>query len=174
MTSHTHRQSVQTVVTDTNVLINFMHGRHLGLLGRVRAHRFAIPGQVKREVTWPEQVAALDAALCAGLITTCDMKGIDADKLYRDLLEQIEEGEAACIAIAATEGHAVATDERREARRIAIQLLGAQRLLRTEDIIDRCIEGGLLSIAEADDFKRVLESKRYKMRFASFAERAVA
>lgn len=174
MTSTLQASPRHTVVTDTNVLINFIHGKHLGLLGQIKGYRFSVPCQVKSEVTWPDQSAALDSVMSAGQIDACDADDIGTRRLYRELCELIEDGEAACIAIAATEGHSIATDERRDAKRIAIELLGCDRLLRTEDVVDQCIRSGLLTIAEADDFKRLLESKRYKMSFSSFADRIAA
>lgn len=162
------------VVTDTNVLINFIHLERLPLLNHIPRHRFSVPEQVVDEVTRPDQANALSESLVNGQLDRCDTGERATFELFSRLCLRIDVGEAACIAIAFTAGHSVATDERRQAERIAKQLLGECRLLRTEDVIDRCIHAGLVSIPEADAFKSQLEARRYKMNFASFAERMAA
>jgi predicted nucleic acid-binding protein len=162
------------VVTDANVLINFIHLDRLTLLNRIPRHRFSVPEQVVDEITRPDQASALSASLTGDQLDRCDTSDRATFELFSRLCLRIDVGEAACIAIAFTAGHLVATDERRQAERIARQLLGEFRLLRTEDVIDRCIRAGLISISEADGFKSQLEARRYKMNFASFAERMAA
>ena len=51
------------VITDTNVLINFLHIGQLALLGELPAYRFQLPTEVLQELTGPEQRAAVDNAI---------------------------------------------------------------------------------------------------------------
>ncbi|WP_416759989.1 hypothetical protein ACNI65_24240 [Roseateles sp. So40a] len=174
MTAKTFRLSPGVVVTDTNVLINFLRIEQLGLLGRVPELRFEVPQQVMDEVTWEAQAAALAAALEAGELHPCEASDVEISALYSSLLKRIESGEAACIAIACVRGQSVATDEKGNAGRIAHELLGRHRLLRTEELIKRCIQAELISVSEADEFKATLARNRYDMKFASFADLAAA
>jgi len=72
--------------------------------------------------------------------------------------------------MAESRGWMVASDERRAFRRTAIDGLGEQRLLTTPELIVRAIRAGLATVAEADQWKHVLEQKRFKLRFGSFGE----
>jgi predicted nucleic acid-binding protein len=170
MTSTSNSTTPGILVTDTNILINFIHVRQLGLLGRLLTRRIAIPEQVIAEITWEAQVKALSAAIDANHLDTCELGDAKTRSLFMHLRGQIEDGEAACIAIAFMRGHAVATDEKRSAERIAKTLLGETRLLRTEDVFLCCINDGLITVAEADEFKAALAEKRYVMGFSSFAD----
>ncbi|MDH0864008.1 hypothetical protein [Mitsuaria sp. GD03876] len=170
MTPTTNLTDQQVVITDANVLINFIHLKQLELLNRLPRHRFSIPDQVVDEVTHADQATALAKSFECRHLDRCNTSETAASELFDVLSEKIESGEAACIAIAAAGGHSVATDERRHAERFAKQLLGAHRLLRTETVLGRCIEHGVITVEEADEFKAQLELKRYKMNFDSFAD----
>lgn len=170
MNSTTRTITPEVVVTDTNVLINFIHIQQLALLNRLPNHRFAIPATVTDEVTWETQAKALSEAMAAGLVDPCDLDDDITTTLYNNLLKDIEPGEAACIAIAHRRNQSVATDEKRDARRLAIALVGETRVLQTRDVLHRCIKHGVITVEEADDFKAQLELKRYRMNFDSFAD----
>lgn len=170
MTFATNRPAPEVVVTDTNVLINFLHLAQLPLLGSMCSYRCAVPNQVVDEITRESQALALAASFECRHIDRCDTDDSATRDLFADLCTRIEIGEAACIAIAFMRGHLVATDEKKHARRIAIEMLGERRLLRTEDVIWRCVEEGLITIPEADAFKARLAELRYVMDFSSFAD----
>ena len=56
------------VITDANVLINFLQIGQLELLGKLDAHRFLVPEEVMEEITDPAQREALAAAIAAGYL----------------------------------------------------------------------------------------------------------
>lgn len=81
-------------------------------------------------------------------------------------------GEAACIVIAARDDVFIASDERGRFLREATARLGADRVLRTVDLFLLAIREGQISIEEADAAKELLESRRFKLPFASFRDLA--
>jgi predicted nucleic acid-binding protein len=159
------------VITDTNVLINFLHIGRLALLGELPAYRFQLPAEVLQELTDPGQRATLDHAIAAGQIELKIIDALDTLALYGDLRDLMGRGEAACLALAATTGSLLASDEKKRFRRKAIELIGEARILGTEDLLVHAIRGGRITVAQADEYKVVLAEKRYTMPFASFAER---
>ncbi|OWQ88403.1 hypothetical protein CDN99_16215 [Roseateles aquatilis] len=158
------------VITDANVLTNFIHIGRLDLPGGLAAHRFAVPEEVIQEVDDPGHARALCAALEAKHLERLTINQSDTLALFAQLRTSMGKGEAACLAVAARHGHAVASDEKRRFRRMAIELLGEGRLLRTEDLILQAIRGGQISVGEADAFKSRLAERRYAMNFPSFAQ----
>ncbi len=56
------------VITDTNVLINFMHIDQVALLGELPAFRVGLPTEVLHELTDVSQRASIDAAIAVVLI----------------------------------------------------------------------------------------------------------
>lgn len=162
--------TTSVVVTDANVVINFVHIGLLGDLPRLVNRSFVVTDVVHSEVTWPGQRAALDAALAAGTWKLESLVDIDAIALQASLMPIMEPGEAASLALAATKGYIVASDERRSFLREAHARLGPGRIVDTPGLIVLAIRAGHLTIPEADRLKAVLEGNRFKMRFRSFAD----
>lgn len=158
------------VITDANVLINFLRIGQLPLLGKLHAYRFLVPEEVVGEITDPAQQDALASAFSAGHLGQTIVDTIEALALFAELRDVMGRGEAACLVIAATTGCHIASDERKRFRRRAIELIGEARILRTESILLEAIRQGRISVPEADAFKAVLEANRYSMSFASFSE----
>jgi len=158
------------IVTDTNVLINLIHIGRLPLLGALEPYQFRVPREVLDEIREPDQRAALDAALVAGHIERVVIDTIEALELFGILRDVMGRGEAACLALAATAGCYIASDEKKRFRRRAIELIGEERILRTESLLLEAIRRQHISVAEADVYKLVLETKRYTMSFSSFAD----
>lgn len=158
------------VVTDANVLINFCLIQHVSLLGALPDLVFLVPEEVLDEITEASQRELVKAEIEAGRLKTAVLNSTQTLELFAQLRGLMGQGEAACLAIAATEGAYIASDERKRFKRKAIELLGEERILRTEDLILRAIRGGLIDVAQADSFKSVLEQNRYLMSFASFSE----
>ncbi|MFN0303865.1 MAG: hypothetical protein ACKVQU_26320 [Burkholderiales bacterium] len=159
------------VITDTNVLINFLHIGQLALLGELPAYRFQLPTEVLQELTDLGQRGVVDNAIATGQIHLLVIDALDALSLFGDLRDLMGRGEAACLAFAATTGCHLASDEKKRFRRKAIELIGEARILGTEDLLVQAIRCGRITMAQADGFKLVLAENRYTMPFASFAER---
>lgn len=158
------------VITDANVLINFCLIQQVSLLGALPDLEFIVPEEVVDEITDASQRALVKTEIEAGSLKTAVLDSPQALELFAQLRGLMGQGEAACLAMAATEGAHIASDERKRFKRKAVELLGEGRILRTEDLILRAIRGALIDVAQADSFKRILEENRYVMSFGSFSE----
>jgi predicted nucleic acid-binding protein len=158
------------VITDTSILINLSHTGHLALLGKLDSLQFVVPDEVLAEVTQPEQIRIVEAALADGFLKRESICTLPELALFAELSQVLGSGEAACLAIAACRGWIVACDEKRVFLREARTRLGEGRILNTVGIYVLWIRSGLLSVEEADQAKHVLEANRFKTAFSSFGE----
>jgi predicted nucleic acid-binding protein len=158
------------VVTDANVLINLIRIGQLPLLGQLDGYRFLVPAEVVNEITEPHQREALSWALTEGHLEQVVVDTMESLQLFAELRDVMGMGEAACLALAATRGCHIASDEKKRFRRRAMELIGEQRIVRTEGILLTAIRQERISVAEADGFKAVLAANRYAMSFGSFSE----
>ena len=165
-------QPISVVVTDANVLINFCHIGQLPLLGALTPYRFFVPEEVINEITEPVQQAEVAGALAQGLIARTVIDSIEALALFGTLRDLIGHGEAACLALAVTEGWMIASDEKRRFRREVVERICAVRIVDTASLLVHAISIGRISVAEADGLKAVLETRRFVMPFASFGDLA--
>ncbi|WP_434782909.1 hypothetical protein [Ferrovum myxofaciens] len=117
------------VITDTNVLINFLHIGQLTLLGELSAYQFQLPTEVLQELTDPEQRASVDNAIAAGQLDLLIIDELDALALFGDLRDLMGRGEAACLALAATVGCHLASDEKKRFRRKVSVITGFDGLI---------------------------------------------
>jgi predicted nucleic acid-binding protein len=158
------------VITDANVLINFVHIGQLALLGELPAYRFQLPTDVLNELTDGDQRAQIEVAIADRQLELMVIEALDALTLFGDLRDLMGRGEAACLAVAATTGCHLASDEKKRFRRKAIELIGEARIVRTEDLLVEAIRCGRRTVAQADAYKLVLAANRYAMPFSSFAD----
>lgn len=158
------------VVTDANVLINLIRIGQLPLLGQLDGYRFLVPAEVVNEITEQDQREALSEALARGYLEQVVVDTMESLQLFAELRDVMGKGEAACLALAATMGSHIASDEKKRFRRRAVELIGEERIVRTEGILLAAIRQGHISVAEADGFKAVLAANRYAMSFGSFSE----
>ena len=158
------------VVTDANVLINLIRIGQLPLLGQLDGYRFLVPTEVANEITEPDQREALSEALAGGYLEQVVVDTMESLELFAELRDVMGMGEAACLALAATRGCHIASDEKKRFRRRAVELIGEQRIVRTEGLLLEAIRQARISVAEADGFKAVLAANRYSMSFQSFSD----
>ena len=159
------------VVSDTSVLINFLHIRRLDLLCEHRDYRFVITEHARAEITDAAQRADLEGAISAtGLEETC-LTDPSEISLFATLNGFLGRGESAAVAVAAIRTWAVATDDGRAKREIESRL-GRKRLLTTPGVLLRCILNGALTVTEADAIKDALAAHRFAMKLVSFADLA--
>jgi predicted nucleic acid-binding protein len=158
------------VITDANVLINLFHIGQLPLLGTLSHFRFRIPSEVLAEILDPPQQAAVRRCLDAGHAEEIVVDTIASLALFAELRDLMGRGEAACLALAATTGSHIASDEKKRFRRTAIELIGEARILRTEQIIVEAIRRNQMTVQEADIHKATLAANNYALPFTSFAE----
>jgi predicted nucleic acid-binding protein len=160
----------RVVVTDANILINLCHAGLLVLLEQLPGYEFVIPGEVDAEVTDPEQRRMVDELFARGKVQRQSLASAGELAIYAELRTIMGSGEASCIALAQVHGLYLASDERSAFLREAKARVGEKRLLNTPGLFVLAIHAGLLTIASADAAKAVLEQRRFKMRFASFAD----
>lgn len=162
--------SVTVVVTDANILINFMRAERLSLFGALTSFEFVLPAEVVAEITDPVQQEQLEAALTRGELRTIVLEDISELTTYAELRRMMGKGEAACLALAEARGWIVASDEKKRFRREVRARLGEGRLVTTAGLFVLAIRAGLLSVEEADQAKAMLERHRFRMKFQSFRE----
>lgn len=158
------------VLTDTNVLLNLAIVDRLDLLGVFPDLRFSAPRVVFDEVLSPRERILVDRAVACGLLPEIAFDDVDALSLFSQLLRIMEQGEAACLALAVQHGAWVASDEKRAFRREAERLLGPGSIVSTPGLIVLAIRRKILTLEEADSIKGVLEQRRFRMTFGSFSE----
>jgi predicted nucleic acid-binding protein len=166
----TSRSSVQVVVTDANILINFIQAGRLSLLGLLTSFEFVLPAEVASEVTDPVQRAQLEAALTRGELRTIILEDTAELTIYAALRPLMGKGEAACLALAEARHWLIASDEKKRFRLEVFARLGKDRLVTTAGLFVLAIQAGLLSVEEADRAKKVLEQYRFRMKFQSFSD----
>jgi hypothetical protein len=66
------------VITDANVLINFVHIGQVALLGELPAYRFQLPTEVLNELTDGDQRAQIEAAIAARQLELTVLETLDA------------------------------------------------------------------------------------------------
>jgi len=158
------------VITDANVLINLFHIGQLRVLGALPPYRFRIPREVLAEILDPAQQAAVRTCLDAGHAEETVVDTMASLALFAELRDLMGRGEAACLALAATTGSHIASDEKKRFRRRAIELIGEARILRTEQIIVESIRRKHITVQDADAYKATLAANNYALPFASFAD----
>ena len=158
------------IVTDANILINFIHVERLELLGTLSAYRFVVPDHVAAEITIPEQQQQLQAAFDRHDLEQESLTTPEELALYAELHRVMGQGEAACLAMAESRGWLIASDERRRFRREVFSRLGEGWLVTTAGLFVLAIRAGVLTVEEADRMKAVLEQHRFRMTFASFRD----
>jgi predicted nucleic acid-binding protein len=158
------------VITDANVLINLFHIGQLALLGTLPPYQFRVPSEVLAEILDPAQQDAVNACLKTGHLKEIVVDSMASLALFAELRDVMGRGEAACLALAASTGAYIASDEKRRFRRRAIELIGEAKVLRTEQIIVEAIRRKLMSIEQADLHKATLADNNYVMTFTSFAD----
>jgi predicted nucleic acid-binding protein len=106
----------------------------------------------------------------AGVLEVVSISDLGSLQQFSELTERLGRGEAACLVVAEAAGYSIASDERGLFARLVSERLGTERLLTTPDLYVAAIRAGVLTVADADTDKATLEGRRFRMRFASFAD----
>lgn len=158
------------VITDTNIFINLNRIQQTRLLAFLPKFQFSLTSEVLNEITNPDQRAEINEMLNSGELNLIEINEISALSLFAELRETMGRGEASCLAHAAISGCHLASDEKKVFKRKALELIGQDRLLRTEDLMLEAIKCNIMTVEEADQHKATLAANRYAMTFASFGE----
>lgn len=145
-----------TVVVDATVVIHLANAGRVDLLGAMTRWEFVVPDQVVEEIARPDQAQALERALQAGHLRRESSTDPNEITLYADLSERMGRGEAACLAMAATRGWMLASDDRGRAfRRLVRERIGDHRLIDTFGIVAAARAQGAIPDAEARRIEEV-------------------
>ncbi len=166
----TNEETVCVVVTDANVIINFIHIEQLDLLCALPGLKFVVPEHVVDEITDPDQKKVLETALNNNHLERIMITELAEMENYVELHRILGQGEAACLAIAKYRGYRVASDEKRVFRRLVLERIGHNRLLTTSDLILHAVRSRLTTVVEADQWKERLQEHRFMVKFESFAD----
>jgi predicted nucleic acid-binding protein len=158
------------VLVDANVLLNLAFVNRLDLLGALPELEFRSPVEVLTEIVSARERMLVEDARSRGDLGDIAISEVAELALFAELRQRLGMGEAACLALAVYRGGLVASDEKRAFRREAETRLGPGRILNTPGLLLLAIRRGLFTIEEADELKRALESKRFRMKFGSFKE----
>ena len=160
------------VIADANILINFIKIGRLPLLQELRNYAFRLPEEVYREISYPEQRTELDRVLVEGWIEKIQITALDELSAYAEYRRQMDNGEAACLAVAVSRRWIIACDEqkKRVIHREVRDKLGSGYLLNTPGILVKAIREGHLTWEEADQIKEDLAQNRFTMKITSFRE----
>jgi len=158
------------VLVDANVLLNLAFVNRLDLLGALPELEFRSPEEVLTEIISAREKMLVEDSRRRGDLGDIAFSEVAELALFVELRRSLGMGEAACLALAVHRGALVASDEKRAFRREAETRLGPGRILNTPGLLLLAIRRGLLTIGEADELKRILESNRFRMKFGSFRE----
>jgi len=153
------------LVLDNTVMSNF------ALVGRTHWLREIWPGML---VTFEEAWAELQAGVRLGRIPEVDWSWLtvlsltEAEREARDELKPpLDEGEAACLALARSRGYAFLSDDRvarREARRLGVPLSG------TIGVLKSLLDEECVSLEEADEALQQMIALGYHSPVQSLSE----
>ena len=154
------------ILTDTTVLSNFAQVERPNLLREIFPG-LAAPRQVREELSKGERL---------GLVPSCDWSWLEAIELTAteqvratELRRYLQAGEAACIAVAASRGGLLMTDDgaaRRVAAALRIELSG------TIGALDRLCQRGILDIEQADALLLTMTIRGYRSPIRSLRDLA--
>lgn len=156
------------VIVDSSVLINFLLLEHLDWLEQLPGHEFHVSEHVIAEVTQPPQAALLKRSIDAGRIRVATITETAEMTLYVELRARLGDGESASLAIAASRGWKIASDERGRFRREADARLGPDRVIGTMELFVAAIRAELMTVDEADIAKNRLGQNRFHMSVETF------
>jgi len=151
------------VVADTSFLVNFLVLDRMDILRQLRAYAFRVPNHVIAEVEYEDQKARLHTALAEGTVSEIEITDLSEIALYAELRAFLGDGEAACLAVAATRRWVMAIDEKGRLRREMFERLGEEYLLNTPGAIVAALRAGILTVPEAEEIRRELARHRFVM-----------
>jgi predicted nucleic acid-binding protein len=132
------------ILSDSSVLINIFATNNAEEILRSFTYGVGICTAVQAETLYlrsdepgrPPVPIILEPLLLTGALQVIKMETEAESTLYVDLAADLDDGEAMTLAIAPHRGFLAATDDRK-ARRVAVERLGLNGLLRTSDLIYR-------------------------------------
>lgn len=150
------------IVLDACMIISFGNAGRLDLVDTLRLDRVCVSARARSEVIRDPARAAMEASVAAGRIC---VESIDLeDVTEQEALQAYDarpafrgRGDAEVLALAASRGYIVASDER-AVRSVVIAEWGLRRLVGTADFIVWAVREGRLPIADAESALAQLDS----------------
>ncbi len=143
------RERTTNIVMDTSSAIDLIE---IGLFEAVLAlpsHSFGLPRESLAEIKRPSQRVFVEAAIGRSALILLIIDDPAEMALKDEIAKRLGEGEAACLAIAASRGWGLACEERnRKFEREIAQRLGQNRVFRVEDLLAAVIRSGQRSMTE--------------------------
>lgn len=158
------------VVADASVLINFANIDRFDLLGSLPKYEVVVPNEVGAEITRPVQAERFTAAVVAGYLRFEDSTDPTEIALAAAIRQDLDIGEAACLAMAEHRGWSIACDERGSYLNLALGRVGASRMLDTSGLIVHAVRSNVLTLSEADGLLLQLAQHKFVKPFTSFKE----
>jgi predicted nucleic acid-binding protein len=164
--------SLDLVVLETSVLLNFLRVDWFELLIKLPGRRFLMTDHVRGEVTDGRQAMILREAIESGLLQEVRVDAPAEVAAFGKFvsLRVLGVGECAALALAVCRAVPIAIDDK-AARKKARALFGFSQFLGTGDLVVAAIRSGLTDVAVADEMKRRWQDElRFRLPFASFAD----
>lgn len=159
------------VVIDTSVLINFLKINRLDLF-RIPSLSFLVTDLVRAEITdhYPEQLQRFQNGLQQQMFKEISVSETAEIDLFLTLNGKLGLGECSAIAVAVHRNYALAIDDVVAIKNARIHAPHLQ-ILRTQDLMVKLIQEGILNIAHADSILQDwAENHRFKLKIHSFKE----
>jgi predicted nucleic acid-binding protein len=161
------------IVSDTSVLINFLKINRLDLLGNCSIH-FLVTDHVRGEITnsFPEQIQSFQSGLEQHTLEEITVAEVSEIEIFSTLMKQgkLGIGECSAIALAIHRKLPLAIDDNvaiKSTRSLAPNL----PILRTQDLMVKMIQEGVLNISDADSILQDWAINHcFKMKFRTFKE----
>jgi predicted nucleic acid-binding protein len=162
------RDVLRVVVSDTNILINLCIAGRLGLLAIIPSVRFVVPREVQREMQrgrGRRYIGDFFRAVNEGYLEVIDIAGESALAIYSQCVEEfgLDAGESAGLALAIQQGWLFATVEVAAFERASF-LMGQERVVHLEDILELAVAFGLIRAEEREQCFRILEQRNHYRR----------
>ncbi len=163
----------EIIVSDTSVLINFLKIDGLNLLEKCTS-RFLITDHVRAEITdsFPEQLQRFQAGLQNHILKEiCVAEDAEID-IFSSLMQQrkLGIGECSAISVAIHRQLPLAIDDNL-AIKSTLSLAPHLPILRTQDLMVKMIQEGVLNLSDADSILQAwAKNHRFKLKINSFKE----
>lgn len=161
------------IVSDTSVLINFLKIDRLDLLGNCSLH-FLVTDHVRGEITdsFPEQLQRFQSGLQQHILEEISVAETTEIEIFSTLMQQgkLGIGECSAISVAIHRKHPLAIDDSL-AIKSTLSLAPHLPILRTQDLMVKMIQEGVLNISDADSILQDwAKNHRFKLKIMTFKE----
>ena len=149
------------IVVDTSVLINFLRIDRMDLLKSYDC-QFLVTDHVSDEITdhYADQRLRLSKAISDGILRQETINRAEEMSVFSALSAAgiLGSGECSAIALAVSNGYALALDDRRAANQVR-EISKRTVILRTQDLLDSMVSNGILSYRESESIKEIWARK---------------